>query len=72
MLVLNIIQVIVSIILIIAILMQERSSGVAGLFGGGDSGGFYQTRRGLEKIIFITTIVLIAVFAGLSILHLII
>ncbi len=71
MFVLNIAQVAVSIALIIAILMQERSSGVAGLFGGGDNSGFYQTRRGLEKIIFITTIVLIAVFAGLSILHLI-
>ena len=67
---LTIIQLVVAVLIIILILMQERSSGVSGLFGGGDA-GFYQTRRGLEKIIFIATLVLVGIFAILSILNLI-
>ena len=61
-------QIVVSIALIILILLQERSSGSAGIFGGGDE--FYHTRRGLERIIFIATIVLAVIFAGLSLLNL--
>jgi len=66
---LNIAQLAVSVLLIILILLQERESGVSGLFGGSE-GGFYQTRRGLEKAIFIATIVLVGVFAILSLLNL--
>ncbi|MEK7478552.1 MAG: preprotein translocase subunit SecG [Patescibacteria group bacterium] len=60
----SIIQIIVSILLIIVILLQERSSGLSGVFGGNSE--FYHTRRGLEKIIFWSTIVLVIAFAGLS------
>ena len=67
---LSIAQVAVSVLLIILILLQERSAGVSGLFGGGE-GGFYQTRRGLEKFIFIATVVLVAIFAILSLLNLV-
>lgn len=63
--VISILQIIISIILIVLILLQERGSGLSGVFGGSE-GGFYQTRRGLEKIIFITTIILIVSLAGLS------
>ncbi len=62
----SILQIIISIILIILILLQERSSGLSGMFGGGGEEGFYQKRRGLEKIIFRATIVLVIIFAGLS------
>ena len=62
--IISIAQIIVSILLIIAILLQERSSGLSGVFGG--SGEFYHTRRGLERIIFWGTIVLVIAFAGLS------
>ncbi len=68
--VLTIAQVVVSITLIILILFQERSSGVGGIFGGSE-GGFYQTRRGLEKAIFISTIVLMIIFGILSLLNLV-
>ncbi len=64
----SIIQIIVSIVLIILILLQERSSGLSGVFGGGTS-EFYQTRRGLERLIFIATIILVIIFAILSILN---
>ncbi|MCS6788996.1 MAG: preprotein translocase subunit SecG [Patescibacteria group bacterium] len=62
--VLQIIQAIIGILIIILILLQERSTGLSAIFGG--EGGFYQARRGMEKIIFISTIVLICVFIGLS------
>lgn len=56
----NIIQVILSVLLIIAILLQQRGGGLSSVFGG--DGGVYRTRRGLEKIIFIATIVLAVLF----------
>ena len=60
----GILQIIVSVVLIILILLQERSAGLSGIMGGESS--FYQTRRGLEKSIFVATIVLAFVFAGLA------
>jgi protein translocase SecG subunit len=59
-------QIIVSVLLVTLILLQERSGGISGLLGGGE-GGFYQARRGLEKTIFIATIVLAVVFVALAI-----
>jgi protein translocase SecG subunit len=68
----NIAQIAISVIIIGLILLQERESGLSGLFGGGDMGGVYQTRRGLEKGIFIATIILAVIFVGLSVANLII
>jgi preprotein translocase subunit SecG len=65
-----ILQIITSIALIVLILLQERSAGTSGIFGGSDE--FYHTRRGLERSIFIATIILVVVFAGLSLINLII
>ena len=65
----SIAQIILSIVLIALILLQERSSGLSGIFGGGES-SYYQTRRGLEKIIFTATIVLVIIFAALSLINL--
>ncbi|MFA5386086.1 MAG: preprotein translocase subunit SecG [Candidatus Paceibacterota bacterium] len=64
------IQLIISIVLIVLILLQERGGGVSGIFGG-HGGEFYQTRRGLERVIFYSTIVLVAVFIVLAILNLV-
>ncbi len=66
-----ILQIITAIALIILILLQERSAGLSGIFGG-ESGGFYQTRRGLEKLIFGGTIVLALIFVGLAIFQLVV
>lgn len=60
-----ILQIIIAAILVVLILLQERSAGLSGIFGG-ESGGFYQARRGLEKIIFRTTIILAVVFISLA------
>ena len=63
-------QIVVSILLITLILLQERSSGLSGVFGGSESGSFYHTRRGLEKMIFWGTIALAIAFAVLALLDL--
>ena len=62
---LNILQIMISGVLIIVILMQVRESG-SGLFGSAQAS--YRTRRGLEKTLFQFTIILAAVFLLVSIL----
>lgn len=57
-------QIVVAILLMVAVLMQNRGAGLGGVFGG--SGGVYLTKRGLEKKLFIATIALAAIFILLS------
>lgn len=59
---LQIVQIIVAIALTIAILMQARGAGLGSVFGG--SGAVFKTRRGIDKLLFRTTIGL-AIFFGL-------
>jgi protein translocase SecG subunit len=61
----TIIQLIVSILLTISILLQNRGSGLSSAFGG-DFGGYY-TKRGMEKFLFYLSMSLGVVFIGLSI-----
>lgn len=72
--ILSIAQIAVSVLIILLILLQERASagGVGGLFGGGGGEGYYQARRGLEKFMFVLTVILVAAFAGLALLNLVI
>ena len=58
--IINITQIIVSLLLIAGILMQQRGGGLSAMFGG--DGSVYRTRRGVEKIVFIATIVLSILF----------
>lgn len=67
---LTIAQIVVSLILIVLVLLQERSAGMSGIFGG-DGGGIYQTRRGLERIALGSTVVFAIVFAAISIAQLV-
>ena len=53
-------QIIVSILLVIAILLQRRGGGLSPVLGG--SGGFYRSRRGVERVLFTGTIVLAVLF----------
>ena len=57
-------QIAISALLITAILMQNRGTGLGNVFGG--TGGVYLTKRGLEKKLYIATIVLAAAFLLLS------
>lgn len=67
------IQIALSILLVVAILIQKSEAGVGGSFGGNDnfSAGFH-TRRGFEQKLFYFTITLAALFAISSLLILII
>lgn len=65
---LNIAQIILSIALIVAILLQSKGGGLSGLFGG-DPGGQYKTRRGLERTLFQVTIGLAATFLILAVVN---
>ncbi len=64
-------QTIIGALLIVLILLQQRGTGLSGTFGGGE-GSTYSTRRGAEKIIFTSTIVLAILFIGSSILRLLV
>lgn len=61
---LKIAQVSAAVLLMIAILLQNRGTGVGGVFGGGN--GVYLTKRGLEKKLHILTIILASIFILLS------
>ncbi len=63
---LNIAQIILSIALILAVLLQVRSGGLGGIFGQPDT--VYRTKRGMEKTLFQFTIVLIILFVIVSII----
>lgn len=56
------IQVVLSVILVLAIVMQTSGAGVGGAFGGSD-GTIYNTKRGFEKFLFYLTIVVGILFA---------
>jgi protein translocase SecG subunit len=55
---------IIMVLLIVTIALQNKSSGLSTVFGGG---GVVQTRRGFEKWLFYSTVILGILFAGLSI-----
>lgn len=61
----NLIQVVVSVLLMISILLQNRGAGLGGTFGG-DFGGYY-TKRGMEKFLFYFSIGLSTAFLALAI-----
>ena len=56
------IQIVLSLILVAIILLQQSSAGVGGAFGGGDGGAINHTRRGFEKFLFKSTIILATLF----------
>jgi protein translocase SecG subunit len=55
-------QIILSIILITAILLQQSGTDIGGALGGGDE-NFHHTRRGFEKFLFILSIICGILFA---------
>lgn len=63
-------QIVVSILLTGAILLQAQGSGFGTTWGGG--GETYHTKRGVERVVFILTIVGVVIFAALSIANLVV
>ena len=65
------IQIGISVLLILAVLLQQTGAQNGGALGGSDtSGSVFHTRRGLEKVLFISTIVLGVLFALTSFISL--
>ncbi|MBP7057743.1 preprotein translocase subunit SecG [Candidatus Gracilibacteria bacterium] len=62
--ILKVIEMVVSVLLIVAIMVQNRSSGLSSTFGGGAP--IATSKRGAEKIVFVATIVLAVLFVLLS------
>ena len=59
--ILDIVQIVVSVLLMASILLQQRGEGLSSTFGG-QGGGVYFKKRGMEKILFIASIVLAVLF----------
>lgn len=64
------IQLGIAVLLVVAILLQNRGGGMSGLFGGSD-GNVYMTKRGFDKKIFYATIVLAVLFFSVSLISVI-
>ena len=68
---LTITQIVISALLIVFVMLQQRGTALGGAFGG-ESGGFYATRRGIQNKIFWGTIVLGALFVILAMINLVV
>lgn len=66
---LNVAQIAVSVLLVVSILLQARGSGLSATFGG--EGNVYRTKRGVEKMLFRSSIVLSVLFFGLALANVI-
>ena len=67
----NIALIIISVLLIISVILQSKGAGLGGL-SGADVGSVYTARRGVERTLFWTTIVLSSLFFLLVLVLLII
>lgn len=65
---LNITLIIISVALVAAILLQNRSAGLGSAFGGGSEG--FHVRRGSEKTLFRITVILSILFVLTALAHL--
>lgn len=63
---LNIAQIVVSVVLILALILQVRGGGLGGIFGNPET--VFRTRRGIEKTLFQVTVALIVLFIIISII----
>jgi len=69
MMALNILEVIISVLLVIVIILQMQGTGLSSSFGG--SGEMFRSKRSIEKFLAYGTVVLMILFAIVSILLLI-
>lgn len=67
---LNIVQLAVGVLLVTAILLQSRGTGLGATFGG--EGNVYRTKRGVEKMLFKSTIALAVIFFGIALANILV
>jgi len=67
---LNIVELVTAALLVILVLMQNKGVGLSATFGG--EGSIYRSKRGVEKGLFVMTIVLASVFVIVGLVQLVI
>ena len=63
--ILGVVQIVLSVLLVATILLQQRGTGLGSAFGG--EGNVFASRRGVEKILFIATIVITILFLATAV-----
>lgn len=63
--IISILQVVIACAIVVLVVLQERGSGMGETFGESGS-GFSAQRRGIEKGVFVATIVMLALFIAVS------
>jgi len=66
------VQVVLSVLLMVAILLQRTGASLGGAFGADNFSSGFHTRRGLEKTLFRATIVIAILFALSALAHILI
>ncbi len=66
------VQIVLSILLVAAILMQRTGASLGGAFGADNFSSGFHTRRGLEKTLFTASIILAVLFAVSALINLLI
>jgi len=61
-----VIHLIISLLLMVAILVQNKSSGLSGALSGQSNAAIKSTKRGAEKVVFQATVVLAVLFVVVS------
>ncbi len=61
---LKIIQIVISVLLIVVILLQNKGAALGGVFGGNNA--VFLTKRGIEKKLFVATVILAVLFFAIS------
>lgn len=64
------VQIVLSILLVVAILLQRTGASLGGAFGADNFSSGFHTRRGFEKTLFIASIVLAVLFAVSALINL--
>jgi preprotein translocase subunit SecG len=64
----NVLQIVISVILIMMILLQVKGSGFGAALGSMSGGSEFRTKRGLERTLFQATIIMTIVFIFVSFL----
>jgi len=68
---LGVVELVLALLVMLGILLQTPKASCLGgtIGGGGDSGGGYRTKRGLEKNLFYATIGLVVLFVAVSVAY---
>ena len=69
-LLIKVVHIVSAILLLIAIVTQQRGAGLSATFGGTGGGGFQVTKRGPEKFLFYFTVVVAILFVATAVLSL--